>query len=81
MTVLMPLTIDRVLVIMFPFMHRKWMSHKIIFLMVGFWWLPSVSFTLYHLAQYQRGLAKVGRLEISLYCMFSACLLIEENPK
>ncbi|XP_063687729.1 uncharacterized protein LOC134820993 [Bolinopsis microptera] len=60
MTVLMPLTIDRVLVIMFPFMHRKWMSHKIIFLMIGLWWFPSLSFTLYHLVQYQRGLAKIS---------------------
>ena len=57
--------------VMTPLKHRKWMCHKVILLMVGFWWLLPLAFALYHLALYHQGIAKVGYWEMILYAMLS----------
>ena len=59
--VLMPLTIDRFVAVMVPLRHKKWMSHRHIFLLIGFWWMPALLSALYPLTLYHLGAVKVGQ--------------------
>ncbi|KAL5253443.1 hypothetical protein ACHWQZ_G013283 [Mnemiopsis leidyi] len=53
--VLMPLTIDRFLAIIAPFLHKNWMSHKIMFTIIGLWWIPATFSSLYRLMKFHMG--------------------------
>ncbi|XP_063681216.1 olfactory receptor 4C6-like [Bolinopsis microptera] len=53
--VLMPLTIDRFLAVITPLKHKNWMTQRVMFLMIGAWWVPAMCSALYPLTKYHIG--------------------------